>query len=90
MSVRSSGDRRGVVLSSGASGGQEVGAGEDTLSGESRSEQEGWKVASDWRESSRGRRESGGGEEIPVFASGVCSRPQQRRSWPAMLVWSQR
>ena len=42
-SVRSSGDRRGDVPLAGASGRAEAGAGEEALSGESRSEQEGRK-----------------------------------------------
>ena len=88
--MRSSGDHRGVVPSAGASGGPEAGAGEDDLSGESRTEQEDRSLASGRRESSRGRRESGESEKLPVFAPGMRSRPRQCRSWPAMAVWLQR
>ena len=88
--VRSFGDRRSGVLLAGASGGTAAGAGEEASSGESRTALEDWELASDGRKSNRGGRGSGGGEELPVFASGACSRPQQSRSWPAMVVRLQR
>ena len=88
--VRSSGDHRGIALSAGAAGGPEAGVGEDELSGDLQLEQEDRELASGRWESNRGGRGSGGGEELPVFASGACSRPQQSRSWPAMAVRLQR
>ena len=88
--VRSFGDRQSGVLSVGATGGTAAGAGEETLSGDLQLEQEDWELASGRWESNRGGRGSGRGEELPVFASGACSRPQQSRSWPAMAVRLQR
>lgn len=88
--VRSSGDQLETVLLAGASGEQGTGAGEEGESGGLQAELEGLEADSDRRESSRRRRESGEEREVPAVASGVCSRPRQSRSWPAVFVRLQR
>ena len=88
--VRSSGECRSDVPVAGASGRQVAGAGDEGLTGETQSEQEGRRAGSGRRKSFRGGRGSQGCMELPVWAAEVSSRPRWILQLPEVTVRSVR